>query len=101
MKSESLRSSHPYYHVHGLSRFFLGWISPLIKKRSQQGTLHLNDLYDLLPELESAKLTEDLETEWLHEVKQKNHKPSLIRATLRAFGWRPLLVGLLLIPTVI
>ena len=92
---------NPYHRVNWWSRLFHSWILFLIKKRHKQGTLHLNDLYDLLPHLESAKLSEDLETNWLHEMKQTKRQPSLVRATLRTMGLKPFLTGLLLLPTVI
>ena len=72
----------------------------MLKKSVKQGTLHLTDLYDLLPEMESKGLTERLESHWLDEMKQSRRSPSLTRATIRAIGWRPLLFGLLLIPNV-
>ncbi|CAF3984050.1 unnamed protein product, partial [Rotaria magnacalcarata] len=81
------------------SRFVHSWISPLLKKSYKQGTLHLHDLYDLLPALESTNLTEKLEINWLNEVKHSNGNPNLIRATLKSIGWGPLLTGLMLIPT--
>ena len=66
-----------------------------MKKSHQQGALHLNDLYDLPPFLESTELTDKLETNWLNEVKHHPQNPSLIRATLRTLGWTPFLNGLL------
>ncbi|UJR31956.1 hypothetical protein I4U23_019429 [Adineta vaga] len=89
---------NPYYRASLWSRCFHSWISILLKKSHKQETLHLSDLYDLLPPFESTTLTERLETNWFDEVKQTNHQPSLVRATIRAMGWTPFLVGLLLIP---
>jgi len=53
-----------------------------LRKSHKQGTLHLNDLYDLLPQLESTKLTDRLEANWFDEMKQTDREPSLVRATL-------------------
>ncbi|CAF3897729.1 unnamed protein product [Rotaria magnacalcarata] len=92
---------NPYLRANLLSRFFHSWLSELLSKSHQQQTLHLSDLYDLLPHLESTKLTDQMEASWLDELnqyKQKQKQPSLLRATLRTVGWKPLLVGLLLIP---
>ncbi len=66
----------------------------------KKGTLDLVDLYDVPSHLESTKLTEKLEANWLDEIKRFPENPSLIRATLRTMGWKPLLIGLLLIPLV-
>ncbi len=71
------------------------WLSPLLRKSHKNGALHLNDLYDLPPDLQSTELTEKLETNWLDEVKRCPSNPSLIRATLRTLGWKPFLYGLL------
>ena len=90
----------PYYRASAWSRFFHSWVLLLLKRRREQETLHLSDLYDLLPHLESTKLTERLEANWLDEIKQTNRQPSLVRATLRTLGWTPFLIGLLLIPNV-
>ncbi|CAF0978516.1 unnamed protein product [Rotaria sordida] len=98
MTSDSLLNPNPYYRVNRWSRLFHSWISLLLKKRHKQGTLHLNDLYDLFPQLESTKLTDDLEKNWFNEVKQTKRKPNLVRATLKTMGWGPFLTGLLLIP---
>ena len=76
------------------------WISTLLKKSYKQGTLNLSDLYDLLPALESTRLTERLEANWIDETKQTKHTPSLVRATVKTMGWRPFLIGLLLVPNV-
>ena len=76
------------------------WISPLLAKSRQQRTLHLTDLYDLLPEYESATLTDRLENHWLDEVKRRPSKPSLLRASIRTMGWKPLINGLYLLPMV-
>ncbi len=100
MTSSSSSNPNPYYQVNAWSRFFHSWISSLLNKSHRQGILHLPDLYDLLPQFESAKLTEQLEANWLDELKQKHRSPSLIRATLKTIGWAPFLVGLLLIPNV-
>ncbi|CAF1179879.1 unnamed protein product, partial [Adineta ricciae] len=88
----------PYYRASAWSRFFHSWVLLLLKTRREQKTLHLSNLYDLLPHLESTKLTERLEANWLDEIKQTNRQPSLVRATLRTLGWTPFFVGLLLIP---
>lgn len=101
MKKYPLLNPNPSQRVNGCSRLFHSWISELIGKSHKQETLHLHDLYDLLPEYESTKLTDDLEKHWFNEVKQTKRQPNLIRATLKAVGWGPLLAGLYLIPTVI
>jgi len=76
------------------------WLSSLITKSRKQGTLHLNDLYDLPTYLESTSLTHKLEANWLDEIKRCPQNPSLIRATLRTMGWKIIFIGLLLIPLV-
>jgi hypothetical protein len=76
------------------------WLSSLITKSRKQGTLHLNDLYDLPTYLESTPLTHKLEGNWLDEIKRCSQNPSLIRATLRTMGWKIIFIGLLLIPLV-
>ncbi len=100
MTSPSSSNPNPYYRANLWSRFFHSWISSLLKKSHKQDALHLTDLYDLLPQLESTKLIERLESNWFDEMKQTNHPPSLLRATLKTMGWTPFLVGLLLIPHV-
>lgn len=101
MTENLLSNPNPYYKASRWSRFFHSWISQLLKKCHKQGTLHLNDLYDLLPHLDSQQLTDKLEKHWLDEVNQTKRQPSLIRATYKAIGWGPVLAGLFLIPTVI
>ncbi|CAF4229409.1 unnamed protein product [Rotaria sp. Silwood2] len=94
------QNQNPFLHANIWSRCFHSWIAHLLTKNHKHGTLHLTDLYDLLPEFESTKLTDKLEANWFDEIKQYPQEPSLIRATLRTMGWKPLLVGCLLIPTV-
>ena len=62
--------------------------------------MNLADLYDLLPQYESVTLTEILERNWFDEIKRNPDRPSLIRATVRTMGWKPLFTGLLLLPYV-
>ncbi|CAF3730585.1 unnamed protein product [Rotaria sp. Silwood1] len=76
----------------------LAIISSLITKSHKQGTLHLDDLYDLPDYLNSTSLTNKLEKNWLEEIKRCPQNPSLIRATLRTMRWKLILIGLLLIP---
>jgi hypothetical protein len=101
MTSEpSISNQHPYFRANRWSRFFHSWLSSLLNKSRKQGTLQLTDLYDVLPQLESTKLTERLEENWLNEIKQTKRAPNLVYATLKTIGWTPLFVGLLLIPIV-
>ena len=69
------------------------WLSPLLRKSRQEGTLHLDDLYELPPHLDPTKLTDELESNWFNEMKHHPDRPSLIRATLRTLGWKPFLNG--------
>jgi hypothetical protein len=79
---------------------FDSWIYELISISRKQGTLHLNNLYDLLPQYQSKNLTEKLENNWLDEIKRDPNKPSLLRATIRTVGWTPFMIGCLFIPSV-
>lgn len=72
----------------------------MIRKSHDQETLHLHDLYDPPPYLESSTLTEKLEANWFDELRRCPQNPSLMRATARMTGWRLLRIGLLLIPLV-
>ncbi len=80
--------------------FSNSWLSSLIKKSHKQGTIHLNDLYELPKYLESTTLTNKLEANWFDEIKRHPDNPSLVRATLRTIGWKPFLLGFLLLFTV-
>ena len=100
MTSSTSTIQNPYYRVNLWSRLFHGWISSLLSKSHKQEALHLNDLFDLLPQLESNDLVGRLESNWSDELKQTNRQPSLLRATIRTAGWKPVLLGLVLIPAV-
>jgi hypothetical protein len=76
------------------------WITQLLTQSHKKGTLDLTDLYDVPSHLESTKLTDKMEANWFDEMKRSPQKPNLIRATIRTMGWKPLLIGLLLIPLV-
>lgn len=76
------------------------WMSHLIATNRSHGALDPVDLYELLPEYQSKKLTDNLENNWLDEKKRSPRNPSLIRATIRTMGCKPVLAGLLLIPWV-
>jgi hypothetical protein len=79
---------------------FISWLSHLLDISHRQKTLNVSDLYDLLPEYESIKLTDKLEANWLDELKGHPDKPRLFRATIRTMGWKSVLNGLFLIPFV-
>ena len=100
MTSSTSTIQNPYYRVNLWSRLFHGWISSLLSKSHKQEALHLNDLFDLLPQLESNDLVGRLESNWSDELKQTNRQPSLLRATIKTAGWKPVLLGLVLIPAV-
>lgn len=80
--------------------FLPSWIGGLIDLSHKQGTLSLDDLYDLLPQYESKDLSEQLERHWLEERKSHPTNPILLRATIRTMGWRPFIIGAFLIPLV-
>jgi hypothetical protein len=88
------------FEIFVLFFLYISWISYILKKSHKQGTLHPSDLYDIPSHLESSKVTEQLETSWFDEMKRSPQNPSLIRATIYAMGWTPLLIGFLLIPMV-
>ena len=70
------------------------WLSPLLRKSRQEGTLHLDDLYELPPHLDPTRFTNELESNWFDEMKLHPDRPNLIRATLRTLGWKPFLNGI-------
>ena len=72
----------------------------MLTQARKQGSLQITDLCDLPPHLESTMLTNQLEANWLDEVKRNPERPSFLRATLRTMKWKPLLLGLMLIPKV-
>jgi hypothetical protein len=47
-----------------------------------------------------VKLTDKLEVNWFDERKRYPDKPNLLRATIRAMGWKPFLIGCVFIPRV-
>ncbi|CAF2797193.1 unnamed protein product [Rotaria sp. Silwood2] len=83
----------PFLFANTWSRIFHSWICQLLDTSHRQKTLHLIDLYDLLPEYESIKLTGKLENNWFDEIKRHPDKPNLFHATIRAMKWKPLLLG--------
>lgn len=84
-----------------LNSIFSSWIEHLFSKSHRQGTLHLNDLYDLLINYQSSQLTDNLEESWFDEQKKNNDDhPSLFRATCRTVRWKPFFIGALIIPLV-
>jgi hypothetical protein len=85
-----------YFSIRSVNR----WVSPLLYQARDQGTLHMSDLYDVPPHLESETLTNELEAKWFEELDRNPEKPSFFRATLRTMRWKPLLLGLMLIPKV-
>ncbi|CAF3989329.1 unnamed protein product [Rotaria sp. Silwood2] len=97
MTSDKSRPS-PILLANTWSRILYSWISELHDTSHRQKTLHLADLYDLLPEYESIKLTEKLENNWFDEIKRNPDKPNLFYATMRTIRWKPFLLGFLLIP---
>lgn len=91
---------HNHIFLNDSELLFCSWLSPLIDKSHKQGTLHLDDLYGVPDYLESAKLIDRLEGNWLDEKRRYPQNPSLLRATLRTMDWNFMLNGLLLIPIV-
>lgn len=73
---------------------------PLLTQARKQGSLQMTDLCDLPPHLESTTLTNQLEANGFDEIKRNPERPSFLRATIRTMRWKPLLIGLMLIPKV-
>ncbi|CAF3332630.1 unnamed protein product [Rotaria socialis] len=97
MKSYQSNPS-PFLYANKWSQIFHNWISVLINLSHKQGTVYLNDVYDILPEYESKQLTDTLQNNWFDELKRSPQNPSLLRATIRTLGWEPMMIGLLFIP---
>ncbi|CAF4758210.1 unnamed protein product, partial [Rotaria sp. Silwood1] len=93
--ASSSENSCPLLQANIFSRLAHHWLSPLLAKSHKQGVLHLNDLYDLPPHLKSTELTDKLEANWFDELKRYPENPSLIRVTLRTFGWKIIFHGVL------
>ncbi|CAF3567650.1 unnamed protein product [Adineta steineri] len=96
--SHDSNNNNPLLQANFFSRFFHCWLSGLITKSHKQGTLNLDDLYDLPSHLQSTSLTDKLEANWIDEIKRYPQNPNLIRATLRTVRWKLIIIGLLLIP---
>ncbi|CAH1183157.1 unnamed protein product [Phaedon cochleariae] len=63
-------------------------------KKSNVKDLEDTDVYDIIPYLESKKLGDALEDQWLKQQKNKK-QPSLLRALTVCFGKRYLILGLI------
>ncbi|KAG4076114.1 hypothetical protein HA402_011460 [Bradysia odoriphaga] len=81
--------TNPRETASSLSVLLFTWTIDLFKKGYQQ-TLQLGDLYQTLPEDRSTTLGDQLESNW---VLQKNNesRPSLVKALVRTF-WKKFLV---------
>ncbi|CAF4110275.1 unnamed protein product, partial [Rotaria sp. Silwood2] len=91
--SSSSDDSSPLLKANIFSRLVHHWLSPLMRKSHKQGVLHFNDLYALPSHLKSTELTDKIEANWFDEVKRYPQNPSLIRVTLRTFGWKLIFHG--------
>ncbi|KAL8592423.1 hypothetical protein ACOMHN_021365 [Nucella lapillus] len=75
------------------------WLNPLFTK-GRQRPLEVDDMFNVTPDDSSDYLGANLDREWQREVKageesEGRHTPSLLRALLRLFGMRYLLLGIL------
>jgi hypothetical protein len=66
----------------------------------KQGTLYLNNIYDILSEYESKTLKDRLKEHWFDEIKRNPDKPSLFRATVHTMRWTPIIIGSFFVFTV-
>jgi hypothetical protein len=99
--SRLFQRSEDWYSTIRLSfPFASSWISHLVTRSRNQKSLDPHDLYELLPEYQSDRLAQELEDNWFDDRKRYPNDPSLLRATARTMGWRPIVIGLLLIPWV-
>ena len=73
------------------------WVSPLLSRSRNTGTLQMKDLYDLPSRFHFCNLTDRLQANWSAEQVRSSSHPSLIRAALRTMGFKLFLIGLLLI----
>lgn len=73
---------------------FLRWTLSLFKKGYKQD-LELDDMFRCSVHDEADKVYEQLSIQWNKELKNKN--PSLVRALMKAFGYKHLLYSLLII----
>lgn len=96
----SQSNTSPYLNANKWSKFFHSWVADLFDRCAKQGTLYLEDLYDLLPNYQAENLTEQLENNWFEELKQFGKNSNLFRATIRTIRWKALIIGSILIPQV-
>lgn len=81
-----------------LSSLTFAWVSPLLRRGSEQGQLHQRDLFALPPWLHPAACGRRLLGTWRQErdcAAKHGGDPSLLRAIAAAYGRQYLLLGLL------
>ncbi|GFY48387.1 hypothetical protein TNIN_211863 [Trichonephila inaurata madagascariensis] len=86
---------NPWTTANFFSRLFFWWLNPLFVK-GRKGNLKLPDIYDC-PYIDSSeKVGERMQKEWDRELKKlkEGKKPSLIKATVRTFGFSYCLNGI-------
>ncbi|PNF15051.1 hypothetical protein B7P43_G16818 [Cryptotermes secundus] len=95
--SKKLTNANPRATANPISVLVFWWIKDLFWKGYDKD-LDVEDLYDILPNDRSEMLGDDLEKYWNLEIssaKEKNRKPWLLRAILKAFGRLYIFTGLI------
>lgn len=95
--SRKFTKTNPRATANPVSVLVFWWIKDLFWKGYDKD-LEVEDLYNILPNDRSEMLGDELEKYWNLEIssaKEKNRKPWLLRAILKAFGQLYIFVGLI------
>ncbi|XP_041354291.1 ATP-binding cassette sub-family C member 4-like [Gigantopelta aegis] len=98
---ETLRHHNPNPSVNAnlFSRIFFCWLNPLFKDGYKR-PLETSDMFNVAPQDASDMLGDKLEREWMKEIKKQKKtgkKPSLMKALIRMFGFKYMLLGIIIL----
>lgn len=89
----------PRENANILSYMSFWWVLPVLFKGAKK-TLDIEDLYQPLYSHKSDNIGNKLCKAWEDEIQryvEKDQKPSLLRATLKVFGWQIMGLGIILL----
>lgn len=95
---QKILPENPRAKANFVSYLCFWWVLPIFFKGRKQD-LDTSDLYQPLKDHKSDSLGEKLCKAWEDEKynkESKGKKPNLLRATLRVFGWKIMIYGLML-----
>ncbi|CAF0879243.1 unnamed protein product [Adineta ricciae] len=96
------KTPHPFLKCNAFQKVFHTWVTSLLRL-GRKRPLEIDDVFDILPDDQSQPWTDRIEKAWQDDLlfgnksNKANYRPSLLKATAKAYGRQYVTIGVFLL----